>query len=226
MGDRLKVLDCDRKAVLGLPDAAFKLWMCYWMHENDVQQSYVSLRTVQKVTGLDTKTIMKWQRWMLERGWLVDTGETAADVYGKKATRGSKKVRVLRVDDPTKGVSVSQTAKNAYECQSSDSSVGNIPTVNGQWENVLHPKSPTKVYCSGSGSESCSKSGYSSAPPAISKAENQNQNQNQPQSGSRLKTCKACGSELKKDENHLLVCPVLNPPEPHDPACPCVECCS
>src|SRR5271157_1700009 len=98
MKDKLKVLDCNRKAVLSLPHGAFKLWMCYYMHENDVQQSYVSLRRVQKVTGLDTKTIMKWQRWMLERGWLVDTGETAADMYGDEATGGSRRVPVLRVD--------------------------------------------------------------------------------------------------------------------------------
>jgi len=99
--DRCKVLDCDRKAVLALPDGALKVWLCLWMNENAIQQSYMSNSTIMKQTGQTEPTVSKWKQWLLDNGWAKETGETAADMY-TRPTRGSHAVKVIRVDDPTK----------------------------------------------------------------------------------------------------------------------------
>lgn len=130
----LKLLDCNRKGILGLPSGAVHLWLCYYMHESEQQESYLSVRSLARITGMDTKTVMKWQRYLLENGWLVQVGATAADRYSKPS-RGANKVPVVRVDDPLK-------------C----GGVGISPTRPEMSENLLHPKLPTKVYGSSSGS--------------------------------------------------------------------------
>jgi hypothetical protein len=139
---KFKLLDCDRTAILHLPSAAVHLWLTYYMHELNGDESWLSIRRISIITGMDTKTVMKWQRYLKELGWLVETGETAADKYGSKATRGSNKVKVVRVDDPTKRT------------------VGNIPRVNlsSDTEQITVGKSPTpldsykgsSLLCSGS----------------------------------------------------------------------------
>jgi hypothetical protein len=99
---KYKLLDCDRKDILGLPSGAVHLWLTYYMHESEARESYLSLRTIADITGMDQKTIIKWQRYLKAGGWLIETGATAADRYSKP-TRGAHKVPVVRVDDPTKG---------------------------------------------------------------------------------------------------------------------------
>jgi hypothetical protein len=47
---------------------------------------------------MDRKTIIKWQRYLKEARRLVQTGDTAADKYGPKATQGSHRVAVLRLE--------------------------------------------------------------------------------------------------------------------------------
>lgn len=155
--DRNKILDCDRKGVLKLPSGALHLWLCLWMNENSTQQSYMSLKEIQRQTGMDRKTIVKWRRYLVQHGWLVQTGETAADMYSK-ATRGAHDVLVYRVDDPTKG--------NSGEIPLTED--GKIPA-GGE---CLHPKNSTQdsgsvsasVSGSCSGSESRSLSSSPSSP--------------------------------------------------------------
>ena len=141
----LKLLDCDRKGILALPSGAVHVWLCYYMHESDAQEAYLSVRTLARVTELDPKTVNKWQKYLLEHGWLVRVGATAADRYSRP-TRGANKVPVVRVDDPIKGVGIIAT---------------------GVLENLLHPKIPTKVYGSSSGSGSSSESSCDSTCNAI-----------------------------------------------------------
>jgi hypothetical protein len=99
MTDHLKVLDCDQKAVLGIPPAAFKLLMCCFMNEDVDDESYMSQKEVKGQTGMGVTTIVKWSRWLKENGWLVDTGKTAYDkllARGKVPSANSKQVPVYR----------------------------------------------------------------------------------------------------------------------------------
>jgi hypothetical protein len=108
MQDRLKILDCSRKNVLSLPDAAFHLWFCYYMNEDGERESFMSLDTIEEQMDMrmSRRSIITWTKWLLARGWLVDTGKTAADKWlalGKIPTRGAYQIRVYRADDPTGG---------------------------------------------------------------------------------------------------------------------------
>jgi hypothetical protein len=71
------------------------------MQERDSQESWLSLRKIQEIMGMSQPTIIKWQRYLKENGWLVETGETAADKYSNP-TPGAHKVPVVRVDDGAK----------------------------------------------------------------------------------------------------------------------------
>ena len=57
MSHKLKILDADRKGILRLPNGALKLWMCYWMNESVGQESWLSLQTITKQTGLTKPTV-------------------------------------------------------------------------------------------------------------------------------------------------------------------------
>jgi hypothetical protein len=126
MTERIQVLDCNRKAILGLPSPAFHLWMCYWMNEDDEQESYMSLDEIESQVDarISRRTIITWTQWLVAKGWLVDTGKTAADKFiqrGKTATRGAHQIRVYRVDDPTKGISQQSSkispVQNLHQCK-------------------------------------------------------------------------------------------------------------
>jgi hypothetical protein len=127
MSDRLKILDCNRKAILALPSPALHLWMCYYMNEDDAQESYMSLDEMESQVDarISRRTIITWTQWLVSKGWLVDTGRTAADKFiqrGKTATRGAYQIRVYRVDDPTKGISQQLSeispVQNLHQCGS------------------------------------------------------------------------------------------------------------
>jgi hypothetical protein len=105
MPDRLKVLDCNRKSVLSLPDGAFKVWFCRYMNEDEENESWISLPGVEAQTGMSHPTNVKWHQFLVSGGWLVDTGKTAADklmALGKTPSKGSYQCPVYRVDDPTR----------------------------------------------------------------------------------------------------------------------------
>jgi hypothetical protein len=103
MGEPIyKVLDCQRKGILGLPSGAVHVWLAYWMHESEDNESYISTRALAAITNMDRNTVMKWQRYLLANGWLKLTGGSAADKYDNP-TRGASKVLAMRVDDPLKG---------------------------------------------------------------------------------------------------------------------------
>jgi hypothetical protein len=104
-----KLLDCNRKEILGLPSGAVRLWLTYRMYESEYDESWLSLRALEEITHMDRKTIIKWQKYLFEHGWLVKTGATAAERYSKP-TPGSHKVPVVRVDDPTSKVSKEEAA--------------------------------------------------------------------------------------------------------------------
>jgi hypothetical protein len=108
---KYKLLDCERTAILGLPSGAVHLWLCYYMHESEGGESWLSQGTIMRVTGMSKPTVIKWQRYLLSHGWLVSTGESAAQKY-TNATHGAHRVPVVRVDDPTSGGKESLPPKN------------------------------------------------------------------------------------------------------------------
>jgi hypothetical protein len=143
MQDRLKILDCSRKNVLSLPDAAFHLWFCYYMNEDGERESFMSLDTIEEQMDMrmSRRSIITWTKWLLARGWLVDTGKTAADKWlalGKIPTRGAYQIRVYRADDPT---SANSAPVNTPE------NVENFTSANSAPVQIAH-----KVYLYDSGS--------------------------------------------------------------------------
>lgn len=98
-GKRFKLLDPTRKGVLALPNAAFKLWMAFWMFESDAQEAYPSMETLVAATDMAEGTIRTAREYLLETGWLVKlTGSAAEKVL--KPSNGSWNVSIYRVDDP------------------------------------------------------------------------------------------------------------------------------
>lgn len=155
MTDRLAVLDKNRKSILALPSAALHLWMCYWMNEDDEQESYMSLDEIEEQMDyrMSRRSIITWTKWLVRGGWLLEIPDkTAADKWlqrGRPATRGAYQIEVYRVDDPKKG-SLCQTLASAQSAP----------------VQFAH-----KVSGSGSGSSSVSHSGSRSATEATSSSE-------------------------------------------------------
>jgi hypothetical protein len=149
MSDRLKILDCNRKAILALPPNALKLWLTYYMNESEWQEAWPSQSTLRAITGMSKNTLIHWQRYLKAGGWLVETGAKASDRYAC-ATPGSHNIPVVRVDDPTKGSKIEPLE---------------IPTITDEPQGVqflIPPKFEPKVSCSSSGS------GYGSDSPSFS----------------------------------------------------------
>lgn len=99
-GKRVKFLDPTRKAVLALPNAAFKVWMAYWMHESDGQEAYPEMDTLVRVTGMGENTIRRARKYLLDTGWLIQLDGSAGSRYAR-ATNGAWNIMVFRVNDPT-----------------------------------------------------------------------------------------------------------------------------
>jgi len=143
MRDRLKILDCNRKNVLGLPANAFKLWFCYYMNEDDEQESFMSYAEIEAQTGMGKTSVQKWNHFLEKHGWIVDAGKTAYDKWlalDKVPTPDSKRITCWRVDDPT--VHRKETDQSVKKQLTSPS------------------ESDHKVYSYGSGLGSSSSSGY------------------------------------------------------------------
>jgi hypothetical protein len=122
MGEpKLKILECDDKDVLRMPSGAVHLWLFYRMHADQLEESYFSVRSIAALIGQDTKTVIKWQEYLINCGRLVKTGEVAANRYSKP-TRGSHQVPVVRVN-----------------------SAGNIPTL--ETPNNTEESSVGESYC-------------------------------------------------------------------------------
>ena len=203
-----KVLDCQRKGILGLPSGAVHLWLAYWMHESEDNESYLSTRTLAAIMNVDRNTVMKWQRYLMANGWLQLTGGSAADKY-EKPTRGASKVPTLRVDDPLKG--------SLAEKISHDERGGIIQPEGGG--NLIGGKIQPKV--SGSGSVSSSRcvtvpattpAGAIAMPPhgetfslrSNDEGQNQEQNQepNQNQKQNPVRSASAVKPQLKQSPKY------------------------
>lgn len=102
---RYKLLDCSRKNLFDLPAGAFKLWHVIYSMESANQEAFPSLYTLVRESRMARHTVIKWKKYLLETGWLIKTGGTAAEHYSKR-TQGSHQVETIRVDDPTQGSAV------------------------------------------------------------------------------------------------------------------------
>jgi hypothetical protein len=143
MQDRLKILDCNRKNILGLPDGALKLWLTYYMNEDDDNESWISIPEIEAQTGMGRTSIVKWTAFLRKNKWLIDTGKTAADkllARGRMPSSNARQVKVFRVDDPTSSKHEPAELSPLYSGTSSFSEPAT--------SSIVEPK----VYCSGSGS--------------------------------------------------------------------------
>lgn len=99
---RYKLFDAERLDILrALTGNEFKVWFYLWTQERMGQESWPSLSTLVEKTGLTENTVIKIRKRLKERRWVWETGQTAADKYDSP-TRGAHKVKVIRVDDPSK----------------------------------------------------------------------------------------------------------------------------
>ena len=180
MSNKLKILDGARKEILSHPSGAVHLWFCYYMNENDAQESWLSIKKIMVQTGLSKPTIIKWQRYLLAHRLLRDTGKRAAQKY-KRPTQGAHAVRVLSVDDPNSNSAKGKESlpqKNAVNLEKSTAKRekgGNFSRSNNFTQ--------ASDYGSGSGSNSKSNSNPSLRDDEVISCpagQNQNQNQNQP----------------------------------------------
>ena len=113
-GKRMKFLDPNRKAVLALPLAPFKLWHTYWSFESDGQEAYPTMATLVATSKLSKPTIIKAREYLLKTGWLIQLTGTAASRY-INASNGSWNISVYRVNDPTTKAEEELTVKNLYQ---------------------------------------------------------------------------------------------------------------
>lgn len=95
---KYKALDCSDEDLLAMPSGAVHLWLTYTMKSGELDdEAYLSLRELERITGMDRKTIIKWRDYLKAAGRIAETGATAADKYGARATQGSHAVAVLKV---------------------------------------------------------------------------------------------------------------------------------
>ena len=128
---RFKLLDTERKELLKLKGSLLQVWLAQYMNESDDQESWLSLKTLQELTGLSENTVIGARKKLTEGGWVrCHAGKTAAQKY-EKPTRGAHKVSVYSVDDPS----------------------SRIEGANLRPE-IVPPKTEDKVYRSGSSSGS------------------------------------------------------------------------
>jgi hypothetical protein len=139
---RYKLLDTSRRALLQLPDGAFKLWMTLYFHESDDQEVWISLATMIKRSGMSENSVAKWRDSMLKTGWLLKLEGSAADKYSKP-TRGAHKVALYRVNDPTPKVEVHQE----HEPQPLPLINSDEPQTLHEPQNVMTPKFEGKGSC-------------------------------------------------------------------------------
>ena len=83
-----------------IPNAAFKVWMAYWMHESDGQEAYPEMETLVLETGISESTIRRARAELVETDWLIRLEGSAGSRY-TKASSGSWNIGVYRVNDPT-----------------------------------------------------------------------------------------------------------------------------
>jgi hypothetical protein len=73
-----------------MPPAAFKVWMYHYSLEGGKMMSWPSVPTIEKVCGLNRKTVFAARKWLVANGWLVKVGE-------KQSKDGGLPVPVYRV---------------------------------------------------------------------------------------------------------------------------------
>jgi Helix-turn-helix domain len=82
-----------------LSPSQFKLWFYLWSQGNDEHETWQSLDTMENGTDMSRHTVIAARKYLLEHGWLVATGGTAADKYNSP-TRGASQVLVYRAVVP------------------------------------------------------------------------------------------------------------------------------
>ena len=234
----VKPLPVDLRDHLGeLSGNEFKVWLAYYLRTGDyVLTSHPSNETIGGDTGICEDTVKTCKSSLLKKGWLAYTGDYKQPRAGNPAHSDGGKFAVpvlearlpWRPDWPSVVTEHALLEKLAQPGKAA--MVENFPL--GTMVENFHPEGSSSVSGSGSpypsvsGSGACSSSGSDSGNPfQASKACDAS-----PKNGRRAKpepeptatptpavpmakppkACKECGLELKRDENHLLTCSVLN----------------
>ncbi len=69
-----KKLYCDEKDLFLLPSPALKIWVYLYSREGQERQSWPSVSTIAKETGLNDRTVQRYKQFLISYGWLVQIG--------------------------------------------------------------------------------------------------------------------------------------------------------
>jgi len=98
-----KLLDPTRRGLLKLSGNALKIWMCHWMHENMLGESWPSIDTICEETDLSHNTVETWRAWLIRFGWLQKV-----DAKQPRRPDGRFDIPVMTVKDGSKQGTVPQ----------------------------------------------------------------------------------------------------------------------
>ena len=225
----IKPLPVDfRYHLLELSGSELQVWMFYYLSTGDKLTAHPSIETLATHTGLSDRTIKVCKRRLVIKKWMAYTGDSKQPRSG----HGQFDVPVMELRLPwnpdwkvvVAEVSTVFTAvQNLHHGEMAEIHSGanfSPPSV----VQTLHPEGSSSVSGYGSPSPSPSPSGAYSSSDSDSacgrtskdggKAKPEPEPKATPTPAVPMvkppKLCKECGLELKRDENHLLTCPVLN----------------
>lgn len=211
MFDRIAILDKNRKALLTLPDGALKLWMTYWMNEDEWQESFVSQTEIQTQTGQSRPTVTKWTDYLVRHGWLLDTGKSAFDkllALGRTPSANSKQVPVYKVDDPT--------PKNSFGVHPVKVLLQGSSSVCSSVSNSVSPCTSSEFSDSNSNFAVALSAADAAAGVRGSKDGGKPKTENlqtktvapKPSPKAHANVCKDCGEPMQRGVNHFLSCKI------------------
>jgi hypothetical protein len=126
---RYKLLDCSQTNILKLKGAKLQVLLAHILSGNDDEEAWLSLDTLELLTGLSRPAVSKARQYLTKEGWLPDTGGTAADKY-QNPTRRAHLCKILSVGDPIKGnKGVNEVGKESLPPPPNPTSKESLPNV-------------------------------------------------------------------------------------------------
>ena len=81
----------DRMDTFLLPPIAFKIWLYHYTREGTERKSWPSVQTIMNACDIGSKRIFyERRRYLVENGWLEQTGEMPAHTDGRRPVLSSR----------------------------------------------------------------------------------------------------------------------------------------
>lgn len=180
--------------------------------EDGSDLAYCSKTTVADWCGLGESTVVRTTKRLVAAGIMVPTGETK--VWSRECITPVYRMDVQKIIDLGDGGFILNPPSDCTGVQND---------IQGSGRFSVSPSFYNTGSAAGSLSGTTDLRSAAEEPPIKAKSEPENlepktKNQNRPQHGKKRKLCPDCGGQLSRDENHLLVCKVLNKVSADEPA--------